>query len=507
MDRIEASAREMVPRSSFALMSVVGILTAGLVAYSQFLALYGDEGFHLLASQLINAGKRPYLDFFYQHVPLYAYLNAGVFRIVGNSWRVPHAISALCSGAAIWLAAGFVLQRVQDRHWRLPVAMTAALFIGLSALVIPYGTVGHPFGLCLLLTVAAFRMVILAVKRNRSWLAALAGLCAGTAAASSLLTAPVAPILLFWMLRHNPAGTRWHKAVWFLGGTLLPFLPLLWLAIQGPRQVFFNVVEYHLFFRQRYQATVWANILDDVRTLFDLWLGTTQGLLLILMAALGLLFLDERDEWAPAERAELFLCGWLAGGLGVFLSCTYPVWKQYFILVIPFLGILAAMGVYGLGTRVWVSSGRPAWLALSVVLLFTLGLARPAISMGQNLQFVSKRWQHVEAIARAVNEVTPAEQDVYCYDEFVFFVSGRIPPTGLENSFSRDVQLPLRLAELLRVRSPDQLDQDLAAGRFATVVVEYDDPKVEAFELPHRYAGHTRIGTVEIFWGRVEGEK
>ena len=492
--------------SRVTLSAIWAMLSAGLLVYSQVLALYADEGFHLLASQLINAGKRPYLDFFYQHVPLYAYLNAGVFRIVGDSWRVPHAISALCSGAAAWLAASFVLHRVPDPPWRLPVAVTAALLIGLNALVIQYGTVGHPFGLCLLLVVTAFRLVILAVEREKGWLAAAAGLCAGAAAASSLLTAPVAPILLFWMLRYHRAGARWPKAAWFLGGALLPFLPLLWLAVQGPRRVFFNVVEYHLFFRQRYEATVSANILDDLRTVFDLWLGSTQGLLLILLAVLGLLFLAGH-EWAPAERAELVLCGWLAGGLGLYLSCTYPVWRQYFILVIPFLGVLAAVGVYALGTRVWMSSRRPAWLTLSVVVLFTLGLARPAISTGQNFMFFSKRWQLVEAIARAVNEVTPAEQDVYCYDEFVFFVSGRIPPTGLENSFSRDVQLPLRLAEFLRVRSPDQLDRDLAAGRFATVVVEYDDPKVEAFELPRRYAGRTRIGTIEIFWGRVGGDK
>jgi 4-amino-4-deoxy-L-arabinose transferase-like glycosyltransferase len=495
-------------RRSFCVLTVVVAgLTAGLVAYSQLLALYGDEGFHLLASQLINAGKRPYLDFFYQHVPFYAYLNAGMFRLVGDSWRVAHVVSALCSGTAAWLAAGFVFERVRNPRWRLSVAVMTALLIGLNALVIQYGTVGHPFGLCLLSTVAAFRLVILTVERDNRWFAAAAGLCAGTAAASSLLTAPVAPILLCWILCYDRTGTRWPRAAWFLGGAVLPFLPLLWLAIQGPRQVFFNVVEYHLLYRQRYEATVVANVLDDLRTLFDLWLGSTQGLLLILLAGLGLLFLAGRDEWGEAERAELVLCGWLACGLGLFLSCTYPVWRQYFILVVPFLGILAAIGVYAIGTRVWRPSTWPVWLAVSVLVLFTLGLARPAIATGQTLLFFSNRWQHVEAIARAVNQVTPAGQEVYCSDEFVFFLSGRIPPTGLENSFSQDVHLPPGLAELLRVVPPDRLDRDLAAVRFATVVVEHDDPRVEAFELPRRYAGRRRIDTVEIFYGKVEGEK
>ena len=48
---------------------------------------YYDEGFPLLAAQLINAGKIPYADFFYQHTPLYAYLTAGWFRLFGDTWR------------------------------------------------------------------------------------------------------------------------------------------------------------------------------------------------------------------------------------------------------------------------------------------------------------------------------------------------------------------------------------------------------------------------------------
>ncbi len=482
--------------------SVAAALAAGLLLYSQTLALYEDEGFHLVASQLINAGKRPYLDFFYQHVPLYAYLNAGLFRIVGDSWRVPHAVSALCSGAAMWLVAQFVFARVRDPRWRLATALTAALLVGLHELVIQYGTVGHPFGLCLLLMVAAFRLVILAVARERGWLAAGAGLCAGAAAASSLLAAPVLPILLLWMLRDQRAGSRARKVAWFLGGAVLPFLPLLWLAVQGPRQAFFNVVELHLLYRQRYQASVSANILEDLRIFFGLWLGTTQGLILILLATLGLLFLAGHDDWEPPERAELALCGWLAGGLGAYLSCTYPVFRQYFILVVPFLGILAAVGVYALGTRVWKSSGRPAWLVLSVAVLFTLGLARPAVHTGQYLTLLSQRWQHVDDLARAVNEVTPAGEEVFSDDEFVYFASRRIPPTGLENPFSRDLQLPPALAASLHVVPQARLDGDLAAGRFATVVVEYDDPRVETFELPRRYLGRTRIGQIEIFWGR-----
>src|SRR5215813_6358444 len=78
-------------------VTVVAV-TAGLLAYSQQVAYFGNESFHLLAAHLINAGKRPYEDFFYQHVPLYAYLNAGWMRGVGESWRSAHVFSAAASG-------------------------------------------------------------------------------------------------------------------------------------------------------------------------------------------------------------------------------------------------------------------------------------------------------------------------------------------------------------------------------------------------------------------------
>lgn len=48
---------------SFVLWVVVGALSTGLLGFSQT-GFYYDEGFPLLAAQLINAGKRSYADFF-----------------------------------------------------------------------------------------------------------------------------------------------------------------------------------------------------------------------------------------------------------------------------------------------------------------------------------------------------------------------------------------------------------------------------------------------------------
>jgi len=43
------------------------------MVYAQTFAFTDDEGFHVMATQLIKAGKRPYLDFFFDRTPLNAY--------------------------------------------------------------------------------------------------------------------------------------------------------------------------------------------------------------------------------------------------------------------------------------------------------------------------------------------------------------------------------------------------------------------------------------------------
>src|SRR5271156_5992526 len=126
MDSI--SGRRRTP--AVLLLSAFLLLTAGLVAYSQTMALAWDEGFHLLIAQLIMRGKRPYIDFVFSQAPLNAYWNAGWMAVFGESWRVPHAIAALCSAGAVVLTASFVFSRFPVSCWRLPCALMAGSLVG-----------------------------------------------------------------------------------------------------------------------------------------------------------------------------------------------------------------------------------------------------------------------------------------------------------------------------------------------------------------------------------------
>jgi hypothetical protein len=175
---------------------------------------------------------------------------------------------------------------------------------------------------------------------------------------------------------------------------------------------------------------------------------------------------------------------------------------QYFVLVIPFLSILGAIGLYAIGSRVWMPR-RPGYLVLVVSGLFALGLVRPAYWVLNDSQ---PRWQAFEEIAREVNRVTPADGVVWAEGECmecVYFAARRKPPAGFENANSRLLPLSLDVEAVHNIPTPTHYEELLAAGRFATVVIEDNDPRIEAFSLGGLYAGEKSIHGYRIFWDRV----
>jgi len=211
---------------------------AALLIYSQAYSFADDEGFHLLAAQLFGRGQRPYLDFFFPQTPLNAYWNAVWMGVVGESWRVTHAVAAFVVAGSVFLAADYVYRRFPDPAWRLSAAVVTALCFGLNELVVIYGTLAQSYALCLFLVVCAFRCAAEEVRGTNLLWTAGAGACASAAAAASLLTAPVAPVLLAWLLWHRHPRGRASRFVAFCAGAVVPPLPMLWLFAPQFRGVF-----------------------------------------------------------------------------------------------------------------------------------------------------------------------------------------------------------------------------------------------------------------------------
>jgi len=469
-------------RRPLAFWLVALAVTAGLLVYSQMVAYFGNESFHLLAAQLINAGKKPYLDFFYQHAPLYAYLNALWMRVFGESWQSAHVLSALLTSGGTLLIADYVFTRLRGRQ-RLAAAIVAALLMGLNFYVVCFGTVGLPFGLCLFFTAAAFRLTTEAINKSQYLYSFFAGVCAATAASASLLTAPELAVLLVWMIYYNRAGNRWGKGAAFLGGVVTAFLPLAWLFVQAPRQTFFNLAGYHLYYRVQ---TGGSMLRWNLRELSE-WFITYQGWLLVLLAATGLWFIVRRNEFDARRKAEFYLCAWLIVVLSVWLSIPRPTFAFYFVLLTPFISILAAVGFYTVAAHLQRSRSI-AGLMLALIVLYVGGLAGRVYK--SRLEIFDANYKTMTAVAREIEQLTPRDAWIYAF-EAVYFEMQRLPPPGLENAFN-----PFSHA-----------DEWLAEGRFDAICMMANDPRIKTLEMFNRYA-KSKVFTASnfklcLFWEKI----
>lgn len=475
------------------LLALVALLGAGLVVYAETYSFAWDEGFHLLAAQLILKGMRPYIDFFHSQTPLYAYWNAFWMRLFGDTWRTAHAVSAACVILAVWLTGSYVLDRFEGgiwrRNWRLPLAVAAVLLTALNSQIVEYGTIGQAYGICLLAIVAAFRFTVANVRRDDARFAFGAGFFAGVAAASSLLTAPMGPVFFVWMLR--APGARRKRILAFIAGGLIPFLPLLRLFLQSPKVVFFGAVKFHLFYR----TVEWSESGKQNIDIAFGWSESPHSMVMALLVLLALVFMA-RHEIPMALRRELHLCIWLSLVESVYLLYVRPTFSRYYLFMVPFVAILSVVGFYYAGTHIG-RPDKPRWLLLLLAFLMCVGVGR--MLNGAKGDY---RWQDWEKISKKVNEVTRAG-GLLDADEAVYFVTRRTPPSGMEYEDTHKLHLSQELSAQLHIFPKDELKRRVKAGVFDTIATCEDDEDIEKDGLTSIYKQKTKIGDCTVFWDRA----
>ena len=470
------------------LCGVLSLYAAVLLIYSETWAFTWDESYHLLAAQLVGAGRRPYIDFCFPQSPLNAYWNAGWMRVLGQSWRVPHGFAALFTIGAVVLTADFVFRCFPVPSWRFAAAITAGLATGLNALVFEYGPLAEAYGMCLFTLAAAFRISVRAVDRSGPLLPTVAGFFAGVAAGSSLLSAAAAPVLLAWMLFYNRAGSRWTKLIAFGIGAAVPFAPVFRLFSLGPRQTWFNLFRYHVFFRKLYWPDTTRHDLEIVTS----WIDSGQGLVLGLLAVFGLLYVARRSPWPHPLKAEFYLCAWLAAALSAGVGLAHPTFARYFLLTVPFLAILAAAGLCAIASRV-LEPDRPLWPVLLVSVLFALGLGKSLYERRD-----ASDWSVYQRLARKVDQVTPRSALLFA-DEPIYFLTRRTPPPGLELYYSHKVNLPATEAALMHILTDAEVKRQVQSGMFATAY-SCDDDQIDDYGLKNLYKQHVDMHDCTIFW-------
>ncbi|HUB79248.1 MAG TPA: hypothetical protein VMB03_10650 [Bryobacteraceae bacterium] len=471
------------------LCAAAALLFVALLSYALTRAFAWDEGFHLLAAQLILAGKRPYIDFCFPQTPLNAYLTAGWMRLFGETWRAAHIFETFWVAAAALLTADFIRVRFPVPEWRWAGSLAALVAVGMNAQVVIFGTIGQSYGLGMFLVVAAFRLAVVAVERKGVWLAAGAGFVAGAAAGTTLLTFPVAPAVAIWLYLANRAGKVWAKIAACIAGGVVSWLPVAWLYKQGPAQTIFNIVLYQLKYRHKWNGAA----RQDIDALSG-WINSAQGLSLMLLGGVAVWFLLKRCDWPRERREEIWFSLWLAIGLTTELATAHPTFERYFLLAVPFLAIPAIVGLYLVGSRL-AGPERPLTAAYILIAILALGLGRSLFDDSD-----SYVWADTEKIAHKVAEVTPPGAAIWA-DELIYFLMHRTPPDGMEFSYAHEIeQMPAAQAKMLHILTASELRRRTAEGDYKTVAACYDTENTDAAKVPDYYRQKDTVKDCTIYW-------
>jgi hypothetical protein len=339
--------------------------------------------------------------------------------------------------------------------------------------------------------VAAYRFAVRSPERPSAASAGLAGLACGVAAAASLLAAPASAALLVWILVYNRTGLRWAKFAAFVLGAAAAFTPVLWLFAQGPRQVWFCVIQYNLLYRQ----LDWPGALGHNFEVWASWIDCGPALLLLLLAAGGLLFIYFRSGWEPQRKAEFYLCAWLSIALAGYISTVLPTFSRYYVFTVPFLGILAVAGICAAGSSLY-KLDRPWQPVLALAFLVSFGLAKSLYEERDNMV-----WQDLEKTAKKVNEVATPQQRLFA-DEAIYFLARHDPPSGMEMENSHKFNFPAARLALLHLTPQAELDRQVKAGAFSVLETCADDDDIKERGYSKLYAKSAAAGDCTVFWDK-----
>jgi hypothetical protein len=129
-------------------------------------------------------------------------------------------------------------------------------------------------------------------------------------------------------------------------------------------------------------------------------------------------------------------------------------------------------------------------------LLFSLGLGKAIYERYDNMN-----WMDFEEVARKVQEVTPPDYSLLA-DEFVYFLTKRTPPSGMELEDSHKLNnLSADRAAKLHVLPRKEMDKQVRMGQYSTVeTCDDDDDRIEALHLSQLYAKKADVSGCSIYW-------
>ena len=364
------------------------------ILLSQWPLAAGDT-YHVLAAQMVAAGRKPYLDFFLQQVPLYPLICGAWLRIFGTSWQAANLFSGLliCGSAA--MVARIASRIFAEADWQAKGIIAAVLLFGLNLQVGQSGDDAQPYALCIFFSLAAWLAAL--DTRPTTLRIFLTGLAAGAAVNTSLLAAPFFLLLTGWCAFQTAGPDRARRLFWLVCGALVASIPLAYLAMLAPAQTWFSIVEFQLVYRTAGPAlpNVGSHNLHEILD----WVYSIQGAVLILLSMAGTLFIFDRKAPVSTRRSVRYVA-FIVVIWSLCLALMPFTWHMYFDLVVPFASLLAATGLCHLCARARLSQWSSEIFARTI-LIYSLGLGIPLVAGVMSGR--PGRWAPWEDAARIVN--------------------------------------------------------------------------------------------------------
>lgn len=399
------------------------------------LPLERDEGEYAYAGQLILQGIPPYQEVYNMKFPGVYFAYAALMAVFGESTAGIHlGIMAVTSLSALLLF--FIGRELFDEAGGV---ISAAVFVGLSAIPRAAGLAGHATHFVCLFVCAGVLTLLLARRKNSGSWWSLSGACFGLAILMTQQAVFFPLFILAWLLwkerRRADRKTMVRPVLAFCGGCAVPFCVLaaglLAAGVWDPfvYWTFDYARQYVSFLPLRLVPEQFALGFDPV---FE------SGMWVWASGIAGLFFLFQKTEWkGPAELAAVIF---VAGMAAVFPGFYFR--NHYFIMAMPGLALLNSVFIMTIARTLKDSSARitlkwlPACLAVLILasLLIDNGEAwfsTAPVTLSRRLYGMNPFAESIPVAAYLKNHTSPGDKIAVLGSEpQIFFLSRRHSASG-----------------------------------------------------------------------------
>jgi len=444
------------------------VYLAGLVYYARVRPIDGDEAYYSTAARLVREGKTPYQDFSYPQAPLLPYIYSWIWAIHPHSLVAMRFLSAAFGGLAVFLWGVCLLS---FNKLSTKVALATFVVVLLNPYWVSWNVVVKTFALTNLLMSIATICLFVALHSDRVKWYFLSGLALGACASVRLLYAPLAPLVLVWLLHREwrTSELPHHTTLTFLGGATCGLLPIIFSLAGDPGAFIFNNVQYHtlLASHESLRHTVHMYLLLLIALFPALYL--TAEVVVAIVGGLSLMKLRKKHEelytsadYLYFEIAFLMFLVYTASAL-----IPFPSFDQYFDSpLLPFLIPFVAEGL-----RALFASGKK-WVVVFAVLAPILFFRDVSRGAAEYAAAGESQLSSYHIVTQAIEANSNPDDVVLSFWPGYIFESGRRYFPGSENHFAFYVTDKLSPAARARyhIVSMDEILRALSARSIRVVV-------------------------------------